>query len=53
MNTCPCSFCDEIIEPRSIDTHLELMHERIFHRDLHYSEVQLRIAGLLGIRLDN
>jgi hypothetical protein len=34
-NTCPCSFCDETIELRSIDAHLELMHGAIFQWDLH------------------
>jgi hypothetical protein len=52
MNTCPRSFCDETIEPRSIDTHLELMPGEFFQRGLHYSEVQLRIAGVLGIHLN-
>jgi hypothetical protein len=34
-----------------MDAHLELMHGEIFERGLHYSEIQLCIAGLLGMAL--
>jgi hypothetical protein len=50
-NTCPCSFCDEFVDPRSIDAHLELIHGEFFRRYLHHTEVQLRMADLLGIHL--
>jgi hypothetical protein len=32
---------------------IKFMHDEIFHPGRHYSEVQLLIAGLLGIRIDN
>jgi hypothetical protein len=34
MNTCPCPFCDEMIEPRSMDMHIEFMHGEKFHLGL-------------------
>jgi hypothetical protein len=50
---CPCPFCDEIIEPRAMEAHLEFMHNEIFRKGLHYSQVHLTIAGLLGIQIDH
>jgi hypothetical protein len=50
-NTCPCSFCDDFVPPRSIDAHLEFIHAEFFRRSLDHTEVQLRMADLLGIHL--
>jgi hypothetical protein len=53
MNTCQFSLCDEIIEPRSMHMHIEFTRGENFHLSLYYSELQLRIAGILGIRLNS
>jgi hypothetical protein len=50
-NNCPCAFCDECPNPNAMAMHLASKHSQVFINGLFYSELQLELAGLLGINL--
>jgi hypothetical protein len=50
-DNCPCSFCDELVNPEEMEQHLGIKHSHLYWNGLYYSQVQLQIAGLLGINV--
>lgn len=49
VDNCPCSFCDECVTPEEMEQHLAIRHSYTYYGGLYYSQVQLQIAGLLGM----
>jgi hypothetical protein len=51
VTNCPCSFCDECPDPSQMEFYLAARHNQIFLNGMFYSELQVKLAGLLGIDL--
>jgi hypothetical protein len=50
-DNCPCSFCDECVNPEEMEQHRATQQSHSSWNGLYYSQVQLQIAGLLGINV--
>jgi prepilin-type processing-associated H-X9-DG protein len=48
---CPCAFCDGHGDRDALESHMEDEHLSIVRMDGYHSEVQLGLAGLLGVTL--
>jgi hypothetical protein len=46
---CPCSFCDDTPDPDHMEQHMAEHHPDIYNGGFYHSEVQVQLAGLLGI----
>jgi hypothetical protein len=48
---CPCSFCGVIGHPNGMEEHLRVDHPMVYRRNAFYTEIQVQLAGLLGVGL--
>jgi hypothetical protein len=46
---CPCAFCDATMDASQMEGHMAQSHPLIFQRDLYISQIQLPLAGLMGV----
>jgi hypothetical protein len=48
---CPCSFCGQVGGTCELEDHLRIEYPRVYEQGMFYTEIQLQLAGLLGVGL--